>query len=185
MMGSRRRGSTPRPNGTKSRPGIRPLAHLRTGTHRDRSAVLSCPVCWPIPSCPPLCDVILAVLPHLQDHGITSQHGQPEIFFLLKSPTIGDLRLRARQHLGSVAEKGEMTPQAKSQCSVERRDRTGAHADALSDRSPAPRSAVMRNPVKVVTRSTVNVIADSTVSDQVSERSDAGVRFMSRGDHFG
>ena len=40
---------------------------------------------------------------------------------------------------GSVAEKGEMTPQAKSQCSVERRDRTGAHADALSDRLPAPK----------------------------------------------
>ena len=43
----------------------------------------------------------------------------------------------------------------------------------------------VRNPVKVITRSTVNVIADSTVSNQLSERSDAGVGFMSRGDRFG
>ena len=43
----------------------------------------------------------------------------------------------------------------------------------------------MRNPVKVITHSTLNVIADSTVSDQLSERSDAGVGFMSRGDQFG
>ena len=43
----------------------------------------------------------------------------------------------------------------------------------------------MRNPVKVVTRSTGNVVTDSTVSDHLSERSDAGVGFMSRGDQFG
>ncbi len=43
----------------------------------------------------------------------------------------------------------------------------------------------MRNPVKVVTRSTGNVVTDSTVSDHLSERSDAGVGFKSRGDQFG
>ena len=55
--------------------------------------------------------------------------------------------------MGSVAEKGEVTPQAKSQCSVERRDRTGAHVDALSDRSPAPRRKAGDD-----TRSTVTLI---------------------------
>ena len=48
---------------------------------------------------------------------------------------------------------------------------------------PAARN--LRNPVKVITHSTLNVIADSTVSDRLSERSDAGVGFMNRGDHFG
>jgi len=37
----------------------------------------------------------------------------------------------------------------------------------------------LRNPVKVISHSGVNVIADSTVSDQGSERSDAGDGFMS------
>ncbi|MDD9980701.1 MAG: hypothetical protein OXU81_04985, partial [Gammaproteobacteria bacterium] len=43
----------------------------------------------------------------------------------------------------------------------------------------------LRNPVKVDTHSTVNVISDSTLSDQGSERSDAGDGFMSRGDQYG
>ena len=47
------------------------------------------------------------------------------------------------------------------------------------------RAGELRNPVKVVTRSTGNVVTDSTVSDHLSERSDAGVVFMSRGDQFG
>ena len=34
----------------------------------------------------------------------------------------------------------------------------------------------VRNPVKVIARSTLNVIVDSTVSDHLTERSDAGVR---------
>ena len=33
----------------------------------------------------------------------------------------------------------------------------------------------LRNPVKVITRSTLKVIIDSTVSDHLPERSDAGV----------
>ena len=37
-------------------------------------------------------------------------------------------------------------------------------------------AAIVRNPVKVITRSTLNVIIDSTVSDHLTERSDAGVR---------
>ena len=49
----------------------------------------------------------------------------------------------------------------------------------------ARKGRLVRNPVKVITHSTLNVIADSTVSDQLSERSDAGVGFMSRGDQFG
>ena len=34
----------------------------------------------------------------------------------------------------------------------------------------------LRIPVKVITRSTLNVIIDSTESDRLTERSDAGVR---------
>ena len=34
--------------------------------------------------------------------------------------------------VGSVAEKGEMTRQAKSQCSVKRRDRTRGHRKVCS-----------------------------------------------------
>ena len=34
---------------------------------------------------------------------------------------------------------------------------------------------LVRNPVKVITRSTLKVIIDSTVSDHLPERSDAGV----------
>ncbi len=62
---------------------------------------------------------------------------------------------------------------------------------AIPDRNPAGGGGeltvevFLRNPVKVVTRSTGNVVTDSTVSDHLSERSDAGVGFKSRGDQFG
>ena len=48
----------------------------------------------------------------------------------------------------------------------------------------SPWGGMVRNPVKVIIQSTLNVIADSTVSDQGSERRDAGDGFMSRGDQF-
>ena len=58
-------------------------------------------------------------------------------------------------------------------------------ADELERPGRALDACSMRNPVKVITRSTGNVSTDSTVSDHLSERSDAGVGFKSRGDHFG
>ena len=39
----------------------------------------------------------------------------------------------------------------------------------------APSEDYLRNPVKVITRSTDKVITDSRVSDHVPERSDAGI----------
>ena len=40
--------------------------------------------------------------------------------------------------------------------------------------APGRANATVRNPVKVIARSTLNVIIDSTVSDHLTERSGAG-----------
>ena len=53
-------------------------------------------------------------------------------------------------------------------------DSKSPHLDCDSS-ALAPTSHPMRNPVKVITRSTLKVITDSTVSGHLPERSDAGV----------
>ena len=54
-----------------------------------------------------------------------------------------------------------------------RKQITGLATLVQDQLSKDPFSA-LRNPVKVISRSTLKVIIDSTVSDHLSERSDAG-----------
>ena len=86
--------------------------------------------------------------------------------------------MTTRQHRLSSGSNSSLAASAPPLCQRHLRTR----------KSPSPgfgETPQLRNPVKVITHSTLNVIADSTVSDQLSERSDAGVGFMSRGDQFG
>ena len=90
------------------------------------------------------------------------------------------LRIAAVRHPEIEAGVTEIEKSVREDEQAKKRLDGAAEASALRQRI-----SELRNPVKVVTRSTGNVVTDSTVSDHLSERSDAGVGFMSRGDQFG
>ena len=81
-------------------------------------------------------------------------------------------RSRVRNRVHKVTRRGQMRadsapPLSTSLCFLIRVGEVGDHHAALRK---------LRIPVKVITRSTLNVIIDSTQSDRLTERSDAGVR---------